>query len=955
MQLLAENLERQVVNQMRKGMVVWLDKDGLYSNFVDSLAERRARGEFFGPVLRLRGSFLELLLEQEQYMDGLDSEPLLLHVPGHTDSSIRETPLLEACKAGTRYHKNLATLVKEVSVGHVAPAEVERFLAEEPLSFEKAEDWLNSFLAQKLGGLEAQLASMKPEVLLHSLLSNLGPVISNEECGALQAYMERHCGITADFIMAYLGWRSVSAKTLTDAWIGWLLCAEYVHDLDRKPTLDILPKFKEPSPLKQVCLRLVEPVRKQFPDDYRRIANDTELLIEEDLVSGTPEELGKIDTFSREDSRLLEAAVAAIERAEWKKARDWAELRLREKSVWLESDPLRRQEWQLVRVSANLGCHLVDNHSALKGAKSLNDAAERYAEKAHRVDLAHRLFEQDRMRWLEPGLVHYEGLSRATAVLRTEYHRWVDELNGQFTDLCVQCGFLPDPELQQRNIYEQVVHPFTQRKKLVTAYFTVDALRYEMAVELSERLERSGLELSLRPRFAELPSVTDVGMNVLAPVSRDGHLTISGAFAGIRTGEYVVDSPKKRLRAMGDRSLDGRRSPVGLTLKDVQQLSPSDLKTKVSKSPLVVIQSREIDHSGESDLGVATFETWLAQLYSAIALLRNAGVNQFVITSDHGFLLLDEGRESLETSNNRRFIQSDAMVSRDGMTSVSTSSLAYDGGSRFLVFPRDASTFRSKGPSAQSFVHGGNSLQERVIPVLTLNYSGKEMSGLGQYFLEANSMPSILGYSRLQVRLREGRQQVLRFEDRTLAFALRVVDPEDQDIQVSCKQVQGGQLVHQQIILKVGADWTEVIFRLEGGTAERVAIEFYHPDGAEVIEPLRLKEFFDVHRATPPSSPQRNESEAQKVGIQSTEKIAVETTKSYSRAWAANFQDERLRAVFLEIEENSYIDEDLVIHKLGSPRAARKFAIDLESNCKSLPFEIRIDSQGGHKRYIKKG
>ncbi len=977
MQLLAENLERQVVNQMRKGMVVWLDKDGLYNNFVDSLAERRARGEFFGPVLRLRGSFLELLLEQEPYMDGLDSEPLLLHVPGHTDSSIRETPLLEAYKAGTRFERALTTLVKEVSVGHVAPTEVERFLDEEPLNFEKAEEWLNGFLAQERGGLEAQLAAMKPEVLLHSLLSNLGPVISNEECGALKAYMERHCGVSGEYVRVHLGEGQHTARGLIDAWLGWLMCVEYVSDLKRKPSLEVLqPLSNLSAPIRKACLELLENIRQKFPEQYRRLANETEVLIEADLASGTPDELGKIDTFSREDSRLLEAAVEALDREDWKRAYAWAEERLSKESVWLTAEPLRRQEWKLVRVAADLGRKLAENPAPLKGAKSLSEAVERYSEKSFEVDLAHRLFEQDRLRWLAPQLVHFNGLLQATANLRRHYHNWVDALNRAFSELCDDHGFLPEPSLQQRTLYDQVVHPLVQRNKGLVAYFLVDGLRYEMAAELSGRLLKSGLTQRLTPRLAELPSVTKVGMNVLAPVSRDGHLTVNGAFAGFKSGEYVVNNPEQRLRAMGDRSLENlagnRRSPAGLTLQEVHKLEPKDLKKRIGKLPLVVVHSREIDSSGESDLGIATFETWLGQLHSAISVLRHVGAEHFVITSDHGFLLLDESREPLEVSNDRRFFESDAMVTRDGMTSVSTSSLAYDGGSAYLVFPRDASTFRSKGQTAQTFVHGGNSLQERVIPVLTLNYSTTNLTGLGQYSIEAKAMKPVVGYSRLQVKLVEGERPLLGYEDRKLAVALRVVDPADPNIRVSCKQVDGGELVHQQLILKVGADWTEVIFRLEGGTVERAAIELYHPDRAEKIEPFRLKEFFDVHGATPlnrsadgPAS--RGGASLNLEGSLGGTYPAVsgepvptttpkaEVPKSYTDAWADNIQDPGVRAVLLEIEEASYIDEDLVIKKLGTPRAARQFALKFESYFKYLPFEIRIDSQGGQKRYIKKG
>ena len=52
-----------------------------------------------------------------------------------------------------------------------------------------------------------------------------------------------------------------------------------------------------------------------------------------------------------------------------------------------------------------------------------------------------------------------------------------------------------------------------------TAYFVVDALRFEMGEELFRQMEGTpATTVTLRPRLAELPTVTEVGMNVLAPV-----------------------------------------------------------------------------------------------------------------------------------------------------------------------------------------------------------------------------------------------------------------------------------------------------------------------------------------------------------------------------------------------------------------------------------------------------
>ena len=261
-QLLSVSLQRQLAAQVRKGLVVWLDRDGVYSGFVDRLAG----GEFPARVLGYRGSFLELMLALEHAQEGLDSEPMLLHVPGHSDVTIRGTPLLEAYHAGTRFERALATLVREVATGHVAPAEIERFLAEERLDLERAEAWLEPFVQQQQGGLAGVLSHWKPEAFLLALMGgHWESEIGAEELPAMQDYLERHCGLSQEFLRGYLGqlpapnWRA-----LLEAWVGWLMCVEYVNDLSRRPAHALLaPLGGLSGPLRKTCLALVESLRRQ--------------------------------------------------------------------------------------------------------------------------------------------------------------------------------------------------------------------------------------------------------------------------------------------------------------------------------------------------------------------------------------------------------------------------------------------------------------------------------------------------------------------------------------------------------------------------------------------------------------------------------------------------------------------------------------------------------------------
>ena len=136
-------LEDEVLREVRRrGIVVWLDKDGAYSEFVDGLIARHQAGNLREPVVAYRGSFLETMLALEPYGMGVDNEPLLVHLPGLTEITVRETPLLAVYEAGQRFRKSLDTLVREVAHGKVQAEEVESFINTPGLTLAAAELWL---------------------------------------------------------------------------------------------------------------------------------------------------------------------------------------------------------------------------------------------------------------------------------------------------------------------------------------------------------------------------------------------------------------------------------------------------------------------------------------------------------------------------------------------------------------------------------------------------------------------------------------------------------------------------------------------------------------------------------------------------------------------------------------------------------------------------------------------
>lgn len=936
---LTVELEKQLTARLReRGLVFWLDRDNLYSRFVDGLRQRHGAGRFFAPVVGFRGSFLETLLALEPYQAGLDPEPLLVHLPGHTDVTVRNTPLLEAYRTGTRFERALDTLVREVAAGRVSPEQTESFLSQGKRTLEEAEKWLDALDDRDRIGLAATLDAMGPECVLERLVeapSDLTrQVESPKDRESVRAFLARHTGLSSEFTAFFLENGPDTLRSLTEAWVGWLLCVEYVNDLTRPPTLDELKKLTSLStPLRKKCLELTEHLRKRLPDAYRALALATEARLEAELNSGKPEELGKVDTFSREDTRLLEGAVLALQEERWRQALDWANTRLDSPSVWLQKDLWRRQEWSLVRDAASLGQTVVDCRQPLASARSLEDALETYTQPAgpQKADRAHRHFEQERLQHLSPQLPHFQGLERSATLVRSRYREWLDDLTAAFSDLCAREGYLPPPPLQQRHLYEQVVHPLTQGAEAQVAFFMVDALRYEMAVELAERLDG---QVHLKARYSELPSITSVGMNVLAPVCRDGHLTLDNKpFSGFRAGEYSVKKREHRVRAMGDRSLERhsgtRRTPLLLSLAEVGNTPPDKLARQVKAATLIVVHSRDIDAGGEADVGLATFDRCLGLLRSAVQHLRNAGVEEFVLTSDHGFMLLDPAREPYVYNGgevDRRFILTDSPVRAEAVASVPLRSLNYGGAEGYLMFLRDSRTFKSAGSTAATFAHGGNSLQERVIPVLSVSYRKPKMRNLASYQIEARVLSPIVGFCRIALTLRDVSEGVLQFEEPPpVSLALRVAD--SASAQALLEDAPGATLVNQQLQVRVGQE-VEVLFKLVGGSSERAAVELYHPDGTEQVETLRLPGFFSVTGALPAPAPQ-------------------------VLSWVEHFEDQSVVRVFRHVESYGSVEESELLEMLGGARQVRRFALRFEEYVRLLPFLVRVETIGSGKRYVK--
>ncbi len=944
----------------RHNLVIWPDADDHYSDFVRQLIQLRAAKELKYDVYTFHGSYLELMFELEDVAGGVDKTRALIHLPGFNHETIKSTPLFELYRAGKRYQKALSTLVADAAANNVRPDQIDDFLGRNNLTLAAADVWLHDLLTEGSEGLASQLRNVSLTELVDDLLlerswaRRVEAAVDSDDDMDQQALRDRIIALTGMpeewFNESLTDWMSssdeyTSASAVAYAVCSLAMCVSYVHDLNVAPrtsTLNSIPEL--PGKVKKNCDALVVQLQngtdglRQF---YRHVAQKTESRIPDDAGQVAAADLGGFDTFSFEEEAILKASLQALRDGEWQSAYEWSQRRADPNAFWLRDAPLRRNSWQLVTNAARLGVAIAEAGPTLQATDSVPSAVEEYIRVGAEVDQGHRHLEQNRQKLWHPQIAEADAIRDVLDQMQIIWRNWADGWALAFNAVCATHGFLPESSRQQRTVFDDEVKPLTSEHG-TTAYFVVDALRYEMGQELMEAIQGTAqTNVKLAWRLAELPSVTEVGMNVLAPVASNGRLQPSvsnGKISGFATGEFRVSSPDTRQRAMHDR-VGGRTCPK-IELDEVLRLDTGTLKRKIAGARLVMVHSREIDNTGEAGFGPSVFEEILRHLKSAWHLLRDAGVRHFVFAADHGFLLLNEDSHPNQPHGgkrdpNRRHVILEHAADHAGEVRVTMRDLGYDCDDLHLMFPASTAVFDT-GRKRKGFAHGGNSFQERVIPVLTVSHRVLAGGSTTGYDITAVKKQEVAGMHCIAAKVSAAQKSFDFGSSYEVDLGLRV--PEAKGVRAELCETRGGaRLSSGTIVAKVGEEF-ELFFRLAGSSDSRVLIELYHPNAEADVQPCSLKARFAVsYTAETPSKPTTIEP--------------VEITEE----WLKDLPDGPIRRVFQHLSVHGTVTEAEVSEMLGSPREQRRFARNFENYAASVPFTTSIDVVSGVKRYVREG
>jgi len=262
------------------------------------------------------------------------------------------------------------------------------------------------------------------------------------------------------------------------------------------------------------------------------------------------------------------------------------------------------------------------------------------------------------------------------------------------------------------------------------------------------------------------------------------------------------------------------------------------------------------------------------------------------------------------------------------------------------MMPEDTAVFDS-GSRDMRFVHGGNSLQERLIPVLTIEHREKPGGSTQQFKIIAQQLQGVAGLHCLEIQVKTVEQLALSFGSRN-RIELALQCPDAPNLQVELIQARGSAQLNGSVIQAPVGELFELFFRLSGTSQEKVRVEVFHPSATDQVSPCIPEARFLVSALS--TAPQR----PSEVSAPDTQPAPATIPESAMPQWLEDLsEDGKIRQLFAHLAAHGAITEPEVAAMLGSPRAARRFSLQVDALASRAPFSVRVVMVGEVKRYVK--
>lgn len=524
-----------------------------------------------------------------------------------------------------------------------------------------------------------------------------------------------------EFILRTLGHKlktkGQTRQPIADELWQLLLFSEFVFDANGDLPSSLSPVPRAELHARALVFDVCDELRKH--QDHRDTYLTQAMEVEKALVlqerTQQMRNLGQRDTFAFEErhhlTEFVEALLsgqAAIAREIWKR---------RQQSIWLTNES-RLAEWTV----AERALELIEaaSNKPVPSFQNLETIIHSYASSWRDIDRRYREMEQSIGEWHED----HAGLERLISAARTAYLKVGGTLQAEFIRHVEDEGWpaVGSNLISNGQVFDREVNPALEAGQRV-AYFLVDSLRYELAVELEKQLSDKHT-VRFNTVCAQLPTYTEVGMASLMPQAdtalslalRDGTLltTLDGTPATTPTARFAYLKAKK-----GDLCAD-------IELDDLVRHK----KLKIDTVRLLVVRTRDIDTiAHDTPHHVLQLIPHLVRLIiRGIGKVEAAGFQKAVIATDHGFVLLHEqepGNVAPKPPGTWLVEKSRCLLGQGSADSANVvfkrEELGIRGDFVDYAAPRALVPYRR----GHLYYHEGLSLQECVLPCLTVELKPK--------------------------------------------------------------------------------------------------------------------------------------------------------------------------------------------------------------------------------------
>ena len=278
----------------------------------------------------------------------------------------------------------------------------------------------------------------------------------------------------------------------------------------------------------------------------------------------------------------------------------------------------------------------------------------------------------------------------------------------------------------QSSFYDHYIAPVVRggRKKAVVVIS--DAMRFEVAEELASKIRgENKFDAQIEAVLGVLPSYTQLGMAALLPHRAIGHSEDGDPVLVDGVPSDGTPNRAKILAAVGGTAIQATK---------LVKMKPAERRELYSAHQVLYVYHDTIDATG--DKAPSEHRTFKAvddaldELVDIVKKLASANATNIFVTADHGFLYQEsklapqfnltvkpQGDEVVVT--NRRYVLGRGLKDDDAFRHFWPDQLGLSSDLEVQI-PNSICRIVKPGAGFQ-FVHGGASLQEIVVPVVSIN------------------------------------------------------------------------------------------------------------------------------------------------------------------------------------------------------------------------------------------